>query len=413
MKDGVIKRGGTWAFVVDVGEQPAQRCLDCNRLHWVERTPLAACPGCGGGMRLDRERRQRWQGGHPTRAAAKTARDEARVRLARGSYVPRSTATVEEYLLEWIEAQVHHRKAGTVAAYRHKLTSYVIPRIGGLRLQQLSARHLDAMYVDLLETGGRRGSLSVSTVRIVHAIVRKALEDGYRRDDVALNVATKATVPSRRSDGSELDSGPVLRAWDSEQVREFVAALDGQRLAAAYILAVNTGMRRGEVLGLSWTDVDLDAPRLTVRQSLVTINGHAHLTTPKTGKPRSFQIDSGTAAALRQYRAVQRAERLAWGAAWQGTGLVFTKEDGTRVQPDPSPRPFARSSRRRGCRRSASTTCATPTRPWRCRPASASRSCPSAWATPTSPSPGTPTPTCSPTRTSRPPSCSAATCMRA
>ncbi len=126
----------------------------------------------------------------------------------------------------------------------------------------------------------------------------------------------------------------ALRSWDSEQVRAFVAALDGQRLAAAFVLAVNTGMRRGEVLGLAWAEVDLDAPRITVRQSLVTVNGHAQLTTPKTGRPRSFQIDSATAVALRQYRAVQRAERLAWGGAWHDTGLVFTKKDGTRVQPE-------------------------------------------------------------------------------
>jgi integrase len=339
MRDGLIKRGGAWAFVIDVGEQPAQRCLQCDKRRWVDGEALQACPECGGELRAVRERRQRWHSGYPTRAAAKAARDEARVRLARGAYVPPSTVTVEDFLLEWLEGLVHTRKAATVAAYRHKLSRYVIPAIGSIRLQQLGARHLEALYVDLLERGGPRGPLSITTVRTVHAIVRKALQDAYRRDEVALNVAAKATVPTRRGqEGDRLpgesEDGPALRSWNSEQVRAFVAALQGQRLAAAYILAINTGMRRGEVLGLAWADVDLDVPRLTVRQSLVSINGHTQLTTPKTGRARTFQLDEASASALRQYRAVQHKERLLWGELWQDTGLVFTKEDGTRIQPE-------------------------------------------------------------------------------
>ena len=335
MKDGLIKRGNVWAFVVDMGDQPCQRCAACRKRIWVERAPLRCCPTCGGALTTGKERRQRWHSGYPTRAAAKKARDEARVRLGTGIYVAPNQVTVEEYLLSWLETQARQRKAGTVAAYRHKIQRYILPAIGAVKLQKLSARHLDALYVELLEGGGTDGKpLSITTVQTVHAVIRKALQDAYKRDEVALNVATKATPPTRRSHGAEDTDVPALQCWTAEQVRRFVEALAPQRLRAAYILAVSTGMRRGEVLGLSWSDVDLDTRRLTVRQSLVTINGHTQLTTPKTGKPRQFQLDDISCAALRRWRAEQTGERLAWGSLWKDTGLVFTKEDGTRVQPE-------------------------------------------------------------------------------
>ena len=343
MKDGLIKRGNVWAFVVDMGDQPCQRCSACRKRYWVESAPIASCPTCGGRLSSGKERRQRWHSGYPTRAAAKKGRDEARVRLGKGIYVAPNQMTVEQYLLTWLETQARQRKAGTVAAYRHKIQRYVLPGIGAVKLQKLSARHLDALYVEMLDGGGVGGKpLSISTVQTIHSIVRKALQDAYKRDEVAVNVATKATPPTRRSHGAEEPHAPALQCWTAEQVRRFVEALTPQRLRAAYILAVNTGMRRGEVLGLSWSDVDLNSRRLTVRQSLVTISGYTQLTTPKTGKPRQFQLDEISCAALRRWRAEQAGERLAWGSLWQDTGLVFTKEDGTRIQPESFTKVFRR-----------------------------------------------------------------------
>ena len=349
MKDGLIKRGNVWAFVVDMGDQPCQRCATCRKRYWVERAPLPRCPTCGGPLTSGRERRQRWHSGYPTRAAAKKARDDARVRLGKGICVAPNLVTVEEYLLSWLEAQARQRKAGTVAAYRHKIQRYVLPAVGAVKLQQLSASHLDALYVQLLDGGGTGGKpLSITTVQTVHSVVRKALQDAYKRDEVAVNVATKATPPTRRSHGPQRPEVPVLQCWTADQVRRFVVALTPVRLRAAYVLAVNTGMRRGEVLGLSWSDVDLDSRRLTVRQSLVTVNGHAQLTTPKTGRARRFQLDEISCAALRRWRAEQAGERLAWGSLWQDTGLVFTKEDGTRIQPESFTKVFRRIVARAG-----------------------------------------------------------------
>lgn len=94
-------------------------------------------------------------------------------------------------------------------------------------------------------------------MQTIHAVIRKALQDAYKRDDVPVNVATKATPPTRRSHGDGQAGAPELHYWTAEQVRAFVDALAAERLRAAYVLAVNTGMRRGEVLGLSWDDVDL------------------------------------------------------------------------------------------------------------------------------------------------------------
>ena len=121
MKDGLIKRGNVWAFVIDMGDQPCQRCPRCDKRHWVERAPLRRCPTCDGSLHAGKERRQQWHSGYRTRAEAKKARDDARVRMGKGTYVAPTQLTVEEYLLSWLESQAHQRKPGTVAAYHHKL----------------------------------------------------------------------------------------------------------------------------------------------------------------------------------------------------------------------------------------------------------------------------------------------------
>jgi integrase len=118
---------------------------------------------------------------------------------------------------------------------------------------------------------------------------------------------------------------------------------------AAFLMAAATGMRRGEILGLRWTDVDLDSGRIAIRQTLIIINHKPTLSEPKTDRSRrSLRLDPATLAALKSCRARQLEERLAWGAAWTDTGLVFTGEDGTLVHPQSLSDAFERRTRNLG-----------------------------------------------------------------
>lgn len=125
-----------------------------------------------------------------------------------------------------------------------------------------------------------------------------------------------------------------MKVWSPEQLRRFLDLVADDRLYAVWLLMATTGMRRGEVVGLRWSDVDLEAGRLSVVQTIVTVNREVLVSEPKTtcGR-RSIAFDATTVAALRQLRRRQVEERMALGEAYQESGLVAVLEDGTPINP--------------------------------------------------------------------------------
>ena len=157
--------------------------------------------------------RPKWVGGFATEDAAKAARDEARVAARRGAYVDRSALTVREYLTEWVEAHAASVKPGPAAGYRADIERYIVPRIGGLRLQSLRPAMLSKFYRELAEGGGKDGRpLSASTVAHVHRTLRKALTDAVRVEQVlAINPAERAKLP--RTDAASRARYGHRRSW--------------------------------------------------------------------------------------------------------------------------------------------------------------------------------------------------------
>jgi integrase len=128
---------------------------------------------------------------------------------------------------------------------------------------------------------------------------------------------------------------PEMHVWSPEQLRVFLNHARQDRLYAAWLLFATTGMRRGEVAGLRWSDVALEAGRVSPRRPRVVVNYEVHVSEPKTAKGRrSLALDPATVAALRQHRARQAEERLAVGPRWRDSGLVFTWPDGRPLHPE-------------------------------------------------------------------------------
>ena len=198
----------------------------------------------------------RWVGGFDTEEAAKAARDEARVRARNGQYVSRSVSTVAAYLAEWLEAHAATVKPKTLAGYRHDIDHYIAPRIGRMRLQGLRPAVISKLYRELAEHGGRDGrALSATTVSHIHRTLRKALADAV---DVEQLLAANPAVRSKRPRSTA--SEPV-QVWTADQLGTFLTVARSHRLFAFYRLAAYTGARRGELLYLRWSAVDLDAGR--------------------------------------------------------------------------------------------------------------------------------------------------------
>jgi integrase len=131
-------------------------------------------------------------------------------------------------------------------------------------VQSLSTLQIETFYAALVESGGKRGAgLAPKSVRNTHVVLRKALADAERLGLVARNVASSAKAPTARR--------PEFATWSSDDLRAFFAAVRDDRLYASFVLLAMTGMRRGEVLGLRWRDVDLDGAQLAVVQTLSTV----------------------------------------------------------------------------------------------------------------------------------------------
>jgi integrase len=300
LRDGVIKRGGSWSYVIRV-------------------------PDVATGVS-----KPRWVGGFDTEEAAKAARDEARVRARRGEYVNRSASTVAGYLAEWVEAHASTVKPKTFAGYRHDIDHYIVPRIGRMRLQALRPAVISKLYRDLAEHGGHDGRpLSATTVSHIHRTLRKALADAVDVEQLL------PANPAARSKRPRATAAEPVQVWTVEQLGSFLTAARSHRLFAFYRLASYTGARRGELLYLRWAAVDLDAGEVTFGGSTAVVRGKRVEGTTKGGRSRTISLDRDTVAVLRDHRRQQAEERLAAGPAWNDNdGLVFTSRWGEPLYPD-------------------------------------------------------------------------------
>ncbi len=298
-----------------------------KRGKWYARYEMAAGP--------DGERMQKMQAlpDAPNKKQAEAALRDILQRLDQGTFVEPSQRTLASFLLdEWIPARRDSLKPPTFESYTQNIRLHVVPTLGATPLQKLMPGHLNRLYADLRESGrcDGNGGLSPRSTRYIHTIIRKALDDALKWGLVVRNVADAAAPPSgRRTSDTE------MKSWTVDDLRTFLSSLTDDRLYAAWLLAATTGMRRGEILGLRWSDIDLDSTSLSVRQTLISVSYKMQFSTPKTERSRrTVALDVATVKALRTHRTAQLEERLAWGEAYEDRGLVFTRENGAPIHPD-------------------------------------------------------------------------------
>ena len=235
-----------------------------------------------------------------------------------------SRETVETFLQGWLVAIRPTVRESTWHGYEWRVRKLVIPRVGAVELRALDALALNTLYSELLATGNRKAeALSARSVSHVHKVLHRALRDSVRWGKLRSNPAEHADPPSpaRRE----------MRAWAADQARAFLASVENDRLRACWHLALASGMRRGELCGLRWSDVEDD--RLTVGRSRTAAGYEVTEREPKSGRTRTVALDAGTVAELRSHRTRQLEERLAWGEAWTDSGYVFTRENGEPIHP--------------------------------------------------------------------------------
>jgi integrase len=289
-------------------------------------------------------RRQITKGGFPTQRDAKIARENVVSQFRSGSLVDAPKQTVGHYLEGWLARKIESGalRPTTARSYQAHIDCYLRPHLGDIRLGDLRPAHIELMYSVIRRKGAAGRPLSAATVRRVHATLGSALRDARRRGELALDPSTNVALPAGQR--------PRVRPWEPSQFGAFLDSIEGHRLSPMFLLAGTAGLRRGELCGLRWSDVDLELGRLIVRQQIVAVGHATHVGPTKThgGDSRIVDLDTGAISALRIGRARQAAEQLAWGPAYESTGLVFTREDGRGWHPELITKAFPRLAKRAG-----------------------------------------------------------------
>jgi integrase len=285
----VYKRGATWTVVHDEPER-------------------------------DGKRRQRTKGGFKTRREAQAFLTSSLSRLGDGSYTAPSRLTLGDYLVgEWLPAIEGTVRPSTLRRYELVVRLQILPRVGRLRLQSLSGGHLNGLYRELEQAG-----LSVSTRKITHAVLHRGLKDAVRWGKLARNPADMADPPAA--------SRARVQAWTSTELNRFLDHAASDRLFPLWRLAATTGMRRGELAGLTWRC--LGAGRLSVEQQLLPTRGGVSFGPPKSARSRrTVALDAETVRVLSAHRETQLLERDFAGGAYQDGDMVFCDPLGRPIHP--------------------------------------------------------------------------------
>jgi integrase len=237
-----------------------------------------------------------------------------------GLPVPSERETVASFFGTWLTGAASTLRLSTWTTYEQYVRLHLLPTLGRVRVSQLRPQQLQLLYQDRLASG-----LSPMTVRHLHAVIHRGLEQAVRWGVAGRNVADLVDPPRQPR--------RTLEVFTASEVSELLAAAGGDRLEALYVLAVTTGMRRGELLALRWRDVDLDQGALAVTGSLQRIGGALTIGEPKTTSSRRRVVLARIAVgALRSHRVAQ-AERQLGALYWEDLDLVFTNEIGRPIEP--------------------------------------------------------------------------------
>jgi integrase len=260
-----------------------------------------------------------------------------------GTYVDPTRMTVAEYLRHWLEADIDRRVATrTAARQRGIVEKNIIPKLGHVPFRKLTAAHIEAFEAEQQREGWvkshakitgettpkkeKRG-LSAQTVLHIHRTLSQALDHAVRLGVLFKNPARQVKPPRPPS--------REIQILDKTEIKAVIEAAKPLCLYVPVLVAVTTGVRRGELLALRWSDIDLKGSTLTVNQSLERIRGNYVFKAPKTKKSRrTISLPNKTVKALREHYTTQLEQRLRLGLGRDPRGLVFARADGQPMDAD-------------------------------------------------------------------------------
>ncbi len=247
----------------------------------------------------------------------------------KGMLIVSTQQTVAEYLEYWLKVHKQNIRPRSQERYKEIVRLHLVPTIGKVKLDKLTAQHLDRLYTSKLESG-----LSATTVAAIHNFLHTALDGAVRREMLSRNVCDLVSPPRKVH--------KEIKPLNPEQIRKLLDAAKGHPNEALFMLALATGMRRGELLGLKWQDIDFNQGILQVQRTLSRVPttmikelGQSYIESEtKTSRSRRGIVLAGIALdAFRQHKAQQLDAMINAGPLWQYNGYVFCSPTGTYLSP--------------------------------------------------------------------------------
>ncbi len=243
-----------------------------------------------------------------------------------GTYQAPSKMTVGQWLDIWAAEYLNHVRPRTVEAYHCQIRNHIRPALGAVKLDALTTPAIQSFYNSMSQPSGDKPGLSAKSIKNVHGILHKALQQAVTVGYLRFNPADACTLP--RVEHKE------LRPLDEADTARFIEAVKGHRYETLFLVTLFTGMREGEVLGLTWDCVDFRRGTVTVNKQLqkTTTGGNIYTLVPtKNGRGRVIAPAPFVMSLLQAQRRRQMEWQLRTGPVWEDSGLVFTDEVGSHL----------------------------------------------------------------------------------
>lgn len=262
--------------------------------------------------------------------AATTAIDE-------GTYTAPNKMTVAQWLDIWTAEYLKAVKPSTVTSYKATVNTHLKPGLGAIKLDALTAHAIQSLYNTLSAPEGEGKALSPKTVKNIHGVLHKALQQAVGNGYIRFNPADPCVLPKVIK--------KEIQPLDEAQISSFIKAIKGTKYEDLFITTLFTGMREGEVCGLLWDCVNLDKGTIRIDKQLQlerNTGGNHRLLPTKNSKGRSITLAPFVVNILRGVRRKQLENRLRYGECWKGSNFVFTDELGHYLKPQAVRREFKR-----------------------------------------------------------------------
>lgn len=285
----IIKRGTKWAFVIEVGRDE------------------------------EGKRKQKWFSGYRKRKDAYDAMIEKEDEINKGKFVEPSKETLKTYMNKWFENKKTQIRPSTARTYDWLIHKHIIPNIGHLELAEIKPQHLQEFYTKLQKA---ENPIANENINKIHSIIQDALNVAEEWGMIYKNVAKVVKPPSFTRNN--------MKIWNEKEVIKFLEVAKKDRYFMAFFLAISTGMRRGEILGLRWGDIEKE--QVFINQTLSNRGDCFQEPKSQAGR-RLIALPDETSQALKQHKKEVAQDKLLAGPLYKDHDLVISTSIGTPLNP--------------------------------------------------------------------------------